>query len=252
MAADSTLPGPAPDPVEGLLRKLRVRDEVSAREETVLREAISGIETFPAARTIIREGAPLSRSTLLIDGLIGRYKDLSDGQRQIMEIHVPGDFADLHGFLLKRLDHNLGALTAVRVGYVPHDTLRLLTEREPHLVRMLWLSTLMDAAIQRERILSVGRRPALGRIAHLLCELYLRLGVVGLADDMSFALPLTQLDLADATGLTSVHVNRMLRQLREQGLLTFRGGRVTIHDWQRLQAAAEFDPAYLHIEHIPR
>jgi CRP-like cAMP-binding protein len=240
------------EPTACLLLKLRVRDQVNEREEAVLRDAVAEIETFRPGKTIVRSGTTLTRSALLIEGLVARYKDLAEGQRQIMEVHVPGDFLDLHGFLLKKLDHDIGALTAATIAFVPHDRLRRITEEEPHLSRLLWLSTLMDSSIQRERILSVGRRPALARIAHLLCELYLRLEPVGLVDGMSYALPLTQLDLADAAGLTSVHVNRMLRELREQGLLTFRAGLVTIHDWERLQDAAEFDPIYLHAEHRPR
>ena len=243
---------PARDPVDDLLKKLRVRDEVSEREAKVLRDAITDIETVKAGRTLVRTGEAISRSTLLIDGLVARFKDLSGGQRQIMEVHVRGDFVDLHGFLLKRLDHNVGALSNVTVGYVPHDTLAKITAEEPHLSRMLWLSTLMDASIQREHILSMGRRGAQARIGHLMCEIYLRLEVIGLASDRTFDLPLTQLDLADATGLTSIHVNRMLRQLREQKLLTFRSGQVVIQDWDRLQALSEFDPTYLHLERRPR
>lgn len=242
----------ARDPVADLVRKLRLRDEVSDREAEVLRSAIAEVQRFPAGKTLVRNGATVTQSTLLIDGLISRYKDLPDGQRQIMEVHVAGDFVDLHGFLLKRLDHNVGALTAVTVGFVPHEALARITAEEPHLSRMLWLSTLMDASIQREHILSMGRRPALARIGHLLCELCMRLEVVGLAKGRSFAFPLTQLDLADATGLTSIHVNRMLRQLREQKLVTFRNGRVDIHDWEGLQAASDFDPNYLHLERRPR
>ncbi|MDQ4087144.1 MAG: Crp/Fnr family transcriptional regulator [Pseudomonadota bacterium] len=252
MAAEQPQPACGGDAVGCLLHKLRVRDHVSEHQAQVLRSAIAEIETFRPGKTIVRSGETLTRSALLVEGLVARYKDLSDGQRQIMEIHVAGDFLDLHGFLLKKLDHDIGAITAATIAFVPHETLRRITEEEPHLTRLLWLSTLMDAAIQRERILSVGRRPALARISHLLCELYVRLDVVGLADAESYALPVTQMDLADATGLTSVHVNRMLRELREQGLLTFRGGRVTIHDWEKLQRVAEFDPIYLHAEHRPR
>lgn len=240
------------DPVGCLLRKLRIRDEVSEREEEVLRSSVGQIERFRAGKTIIRAGETLTRSALLTEGLVARYKDLSEGQRQIMEVHVPGDFTDLHGFPLKKLDHDVGAISAVEIAWVPHEALHRITEREPHLTRVLWLSTLMDSAIQRERILSVGRRPARSRISHLLCELYLRLEAVGMAEDKSYALPFTQADLADTTGLTSVHVNRMLRELREQGLLTFRGGRVTIHDWERMKQVAEFDPIYLHFERRPR
>ena len=231
----------AKDPVADLVKKLRLRDEVSDREAEVLRSAIGQIQKFPAAKTLVRTGETVTQSTLL-----------ADGQRQIMEVHVAGDFVDLHGFLLKRLDHNVGALTAVTVAFVPHEALARITAEEPHLSRMLWLSTLMDASIQREQILSMGRRPALARIGHLLCELCMRLEVIGLAENRSFAFPLTQLDLADATGLTAIHVNRMLRQLRERKLLTFRGGRVEIHDWEGLQAVSDFDPTYLHLERRPR
>jgi len=245
MAADQ-------DPIQRLLLKLRARDSVSAEEERVLRESVSGVEEHQAGRTLVRAGTPLSQSMLVVDGIIARYKDLADGQRQIQEVHVAGDFTDLHGFLLKRLEHNVGTLTRSRIAFFPHDAIRRITEEEPHLARLLWFSTLLDAAIQREKIVSVGRRPALARLAHLLCELKVRLEVAGLAENGTFALPLTQLDLGDASGLTSVHVNRMLKQLRDDRLVTFRGGQVTIHDWARLQQVGEFDPAYLYLEKRPR
>jgi len=238
--------------IAGLLLKLRARDLVSGEEEEVLQASVAELHEFPAGRTIVRSGTTLSASTLLVDGIVCRYKDLADGQRQIMELHVAGDFVDLHGFLLKKLDHNVGAMTAVRVASVPHDALRGITETHPHLGRMLWFSTLLDAAIHREKILSIGRRSALARIAHIFCELLVRLRIVGLASETGYALPLTQADLADATGLTSVHVNRMLKKLRDEKLLTFRGGTVTIDDWEQLQRVAEFDPTYLHLERRPR
>jgi CRP-like cAMP-binding protein len=240
------------DLVHRLLLKLRARDDVSEREEQVLRAAVSGTEEYQAGRTMVRAGAPLSHSMLVVEGLVARFKDLSDGQRQIQEIHVAGDFTDLHGFLLKRLEHNVGALTRVRVALAPHDAIKRITEEEPHLTRLLWFSTLIDSAIQREKILSVGRRPALARLAHLLCELRVRLELVGLAEDGDFALPITQLDLGDATGLTSVHVNRTLKRLRDDRLVTFRGGQVTIHDWPRLQKVAEFDTGFLYLDKRPR
>ncbi|HET9640756.1 MAG TPA: Crp/Fnr family transcriptional regulator [Allosphingosinicella sp.] len=238
--------------IAGLLLKLRARDVVTAEEEEVLRASVAELQDFPAGRTIVRSGTTLSASTLLVEGIIGRYKVLADGQRQIMELHIAGDFVDLHGFLLKRLDHNVGAMTAVRVAMVPHDALRGITETHPHLGRMLWFSTLLDAAFHREKILSIGRRTALARIAHIFCELLVRLRIVGLANEAGYDLPLTQADLADTTGLTSVHVNRMLKKLRDENLLTFRGGHVTIGDWERLQRVAEFDPTYLHLERRPR
>jgi CRP-like cAMP-binding protein len=238
--------------VAPLLLKLRARDVISAEEAEVLRQSIGSIREFPAGKTIVRAGVGLSESTLLFEGLICRYKDLADGQRQIMELHVAGDFVDLHGFLLKQLDHNVGSMTPIRIATFPHDGLRKITEKHPHLARMLWFSTLLDAAIHREKILSIGRRSAHARIAHILAELFVRLRMVGLASENSYSLPLTQADLADVTGLTSVHVNRMLKKLREEQLLTFKGGEVTILDWERLQRVAEFDPTYLHLERRPR
>ena len=236
----------------GLLMKLRARDLVSAEEEQVLRDAVAEVRELPAGRVLVRAGTILSESTLLFDGLVCRYKDLADGQRQIMEIHVPGDFLDLHGFLLKRIDHNVAAMTPVRFALVPHDALRRITEHYPHLTRILWFSTLLDAALHRQKIISIGRRSAAARIAHVLCELYVRLSLIGLASDCRYKLPVKQADLADATGLTPVHVNRMLRKLRNDGIVTFRGGEVVIHDWERLQRLAEFDRTYLHLERRPR
>ena len=242
----------AAEAIAALLLKLRARDLVGREEEEVLRASVAELHEHPAGRTIVRHGTTLSASTLLIEGIVCRYKDLADGQRQIMELHVAGDFVDLHGFLLKQLDHNVGTMTEVRVATVPHDALRGITETHPHLGRMLWFSTLLDAAIHREKILSIGRRSALARIAHIFCELAVRLRLVGLATEQGYELPLTQADLADVTGLTSVHVNRMLKKLRDDNLLTFRGGKVTIADWDRLQRVAEFDPTYLHLERRPR
>jgi CRP-like cAMP-binding protein len=234
------------------LDKLRARDFLTTEEEEAFRASLSEIRELPAGKLIVRAGSVVQHSTLLFEGLCCRYKDLSDGQRQIMETHVAGDFLDLHGMLLKQLDHNVGTLTPVRFAMVPHERLRALSESHPHLTRMLWFSTLLDAAIHRERILSIGRRDALARIAHLLCEMYLRLEVVGLAAEYRYHLPMTQADLADANGLTSVHVNRMLKKLRDDGLVTFRGSEVVIHDWDALQRRAEFDPVYLHLDKRPR
>lgn len=238
------------DGISLLALKLRARDTMSEDEEQVLRDSVIETRDFAPGKVIIRSGTALSESALLNDGIIGRYKDLANGERQIQELHIPGDFVDLHGFLLKRLDHNVAAVSRCSISLVPHGTLKHITEQHPHLARLLWFSTLLDASIQRETILSVGRRSALARIAHLMCELAVRLGVVGLSDRQEFHLPMTQADLADATGLTSVHVNRMLKQLRDEAMLTFRQSHVTIHDWDRLAAAAEFNPDYLRVEQL--
>src|SRR5437868_11921203 len=169
--------------IEKAILKLKARDAVSEEEERVLRDAILRVENVPADKTVVRAGEELRVSILLIDGLMCRYKDLRNGQRQIMELHVPGDFLDLHSFLLKRLDHSVISLVPSRIALAPHERLAAITERHPHLARMLWLSTLIDGAIHREWLLSLGRRSALARIAHFFCEMHARLGVVGLADE---------------------------------------------------------------------
>ena len=238
--------------IEAHLLKLRARDEVPADEERAIRAAVAEVREYPADRTFIRPNEELTTSTLLLDGLICRYKDLRDGQRQITELHVAGDFADLHSFTLKRLDHNIMALTPARVAIFPHDRLREITEQHPHLTRILWFMTNLDAAIHREWVLSLGRRPALARLAHFFCEMHVRLEIVGLTQDLSFDLALTQVDLAECLGLTSIHVNRMLKILREQGLVELRGGKAEIRDLDGLRRVAEFSTDYLALERLPR
>lgn len=238
--------------IEKLLMKLRARDEVDPEEEAALRAAISDSQTVEADRTIIRAGEDVSQCVLLIEGLLCRYKDLRNGERQIMELHVPGDFADLHSFTLKRLDHNVMALTRCRLAFAPHERLEAISREHPHLTRLLWFSTNLDAAIHREWVLSLGRRTAVGRLAHLFCELHVRLGLAGLTEGDEYPLDLTQADLAECMGLTPVHVNRTLKDLREQGLVEFRGGRVRIDDLPGLRRVAEFDPGYLYLDRRPR
>ncbi len=230
------------------LMKLRARDELSREEEQAIRAAVSELREYPADKTIIKARQELDHSTLLLDGLACRYKDLSEGQRQITELHVGGDFMDLHGFTLKYLDHNVLTLTPCTVAIVLYEDMKVLTQKHPHLARLYWFSTNLDAAIHREWEVSLGRRSAISRLAHLFCEIYVRSGVVGLAEALSYDLRLTQTDLAECLGLTPVHVNRSLKELREQGLVEFRAGRVDIKDMRGLEAVAEFDPAYLYLE----
>jgi CRP-like cAMP-binding protein len=234
------------------LRKLRARDEISDAEEAAIRAAVSEPRTVAADTTIIEVGEELSVSTLLLEGLMCRYKDLRDGQRQITELHLPGDFVDLHSFTLKRLDHSIMALTPCRFTTVPHEKLAAISEQFPHLTRVYWFHTNLDAAVHREWELSLGRRSAISKVASLFCELHARLGIVGLAEGDEYVLPLTQTDLAECLGLTQIHVNRTLRELRERKLVEFRGGRVRISDRAALTEVAEFDPAYLYLEHRRR
>jgi len=234
--------------IERHFAKLRARHDVSREEEEAIRSAVSEYREFPADKIIIPAHMVQDHSTLLLDGLMCRYKDLRNGQRQITELHVPGDFADLHSFTLKYLDHDVMTLTPCLAAFVPHDRLRRITEQFPRLARLYWFATNLDAAIHREWELSLGRRPARARLAALFCELQLRLQVVGLADESGYDLPMTQTDLGECMGLTNVHVNRTLRELREERLVEIQAGRVTILDRASLWRAGEFDPRYLYLD----
>ncbi|WP_380781328.1 Crp/Fnr family transcriptional regulator [Sphingomonas sp. R86520] len=224
----------------------RGRHELSEDEKRVLEDSIGSVRQIPARKQIVRAGDLIDTSTLLLEGFVCRYMDDRQGQRQLVAVHVPGDFVDLHAFPMKRLDHDIATLGPVKVACFDHATLKTVTERYPHLTQKLWFSTLLDAAMHREWIFRLGRLGAEGRIAHLFCELNTRLEMVGLAADGRFALPMTQPDLAEATGLTGVHVNRVLRALREKNLLTFKANEVRIIDPKALATVAEFEPQYLY------
>jgi CRP-like cAMP-binding protein len=219
--------------------------QLSEGEVASLEGAVGRTADFVAKQIIVRQQVPLHQCTLLLEGFVERYKDTPEGRRQILAIHIPGDFVDLHSFPLKRLEHSVAALTPVKVAFFPHAAIRALIAQSVTLTELLWRSTLIDAAINREWIVSVGARSAAVRLAHLFCEMFTRLQRVGLTNGTTFPFPVTQIDLADATGLTAVHANRMLRQLRELGLVEFRQGVAEIPDWHALRRFATFDPSYL-------
>lgn len=196
---------------------------------------------------LVRQGESPRETCLIVEGLVCRYKLLGRGQRQIFSFHIPGDIPDLHSLHLKVMDHSLSALTPTRVAMIPHEALHELTRDYPGITAIFWRETLIDAAVFREWLASVGRRSAHQRIARVLCEVYVRLRSVGLAREEGFELPVTQVELADSLGLSSVHVNRVLQDLRRDGLIGSRGRFVAIKDWARLQAAGDFDPGYLHL-----
>ncbi len=169
-----------------------------------------------------------------------------EGDRQLVSLHLPGDFIDLHAFPLQHLDHDVVTLTDIAIATIPHSALTAITAELPHLTRMLWFSTLLDAAMHREWIFRLGRLDGPGRVAHLLCETALRLAAIGIGDGREFPLPITQGDIAAACGLTNVHVSRVLKTLRDAGLLAMHGNHVTLLDPATLRRLAEFDPQYLY------
>lgn len=234
------------------LRKLEARDALTDEERLTLLGCASDEAIFPAGADLVREGTRPDASMLVIDGFTTRYRDAPDGSRQIMAIHIPGDFVDLHSFLLREMDHSVGALSACRMMRFPHVRLRALTESHPHLTRLLWLMTLIDASIHREW-LAAAAQPAPQQIAHLICELYTRLETSGIiSEEHSFNLPMTQTELGEALGLSAVHVNRSLQQLRSEGLFTWQNQTIRILDWRALQHRAAFDDRYLHLIREPR
>ncbi|CAM2750649.1 Fumarate and nitrate reduction regulatory protein [Methylobacterium mesophilicum] len=202
---------------------------------------------FEAYQDIVREGDQPGRCFALLEGIACTYKSTQGGKRQVMAYHVAGDIPDMQSLHLKVLDISIATVGPSKVGFVQHEAVRAMLRAFPRLGDALWRATLIDAALVREWMLNTGRREAFARMAHLFCELITRLGVVGLAPDLTCDLPMTQPELADALGITPVHVNRTIRDLKAAGLITLRSRRLTVHDWDGLRAAAEFDPTYLHI-----
>jgi CRP-like cAMP-binding protein len=235
-----------------LLLRLRRLDRLSPEEETALIACVTRERAVGRGEEFVPQGSSPSESILMLDGFSARSKVLQDGQRQITALHMAGDFVDLHSFLLKAMDHSVVALTDCRVAPVPHDKLRALTDRYSHLARVLWLTTLIDAAIHREWLVAMGRRSAPQHLAHLMCELYLRLEVISRTEkNGSFDLPLSQAEIADTLGMSLVHTNRVLGELRRDGLLEWRARLVTIPDFRKLAEFAEFDPIYLNLDGKP-
>jgi len=204
------------------------------------------VRRFEASEDIVSEGDAPSQCRLLISGLAFRHKTLRDGRRQIMSFYVPGEVCDLEGLLLA-MDHSVSALGRAEVGFIPHAAMEKLLDGHPQVARALWRTDLVENAIAREWMVGMGRRTAYARIAHLFCEMYARLDAVGMVEAGRCRFPITQTHLSDSLGLSVVHTNRVLQALRGDGLLSFRGGELIVHDWPGLQAAGEFDPAYLHL-----
>jgi len=198
----------------------------------------------------VREGAVTDHSILITSGLAYRHKISADGSRQIVSIHIPGDFVDLEGALLKVADHNVQALTRCDLALVPRGALRDLFREHPNLAIAMWVDTLIDASIFREWIMNIGRRDARERLAHIFCEFALRLEMAGMGSTTGYELPMTQEQLADASGLTAVHVNRTLKSMDADGLIRREKRFVLIPDWEKLRAVAGFSELYLHLDQV--
>ncbi|WP_454848626.1 Crp/Fnr family transcriptional regulator [Rhizobium binxianense] len=238
--------------IEPLILSLRSHDTISSEEIARLRATIVKDRHFHFGEDLVSQDSRPPYSSLLLDGFAARYKVMADGTRQITALHIAGDFVDLHAFPLRKVDHGVVAMSPCRVAFADHNDLRAITEQMPHLTRLLWLDTLIDGAIHREWIVAMGRRSKRSHLAHLVCELYVRLNVVGRISEDSFHFPLTQAIVADVLGVSVVHLNKTLQSLRKESAFTWENRTIKVLDWKKLQAIAEFDPTYLNLFVEPR
>jgi len=238
---------PAVAPLAPWVRKMDSWAFLNNEEREALLALPYTLKTIEAHHYIVREGDKPTQSCVMISGLSYRHKVTANGARQILSIHMSGDIVDLQNSLLGIADHNVQILTASQVAFIPREAIVELAFERPAIGKALWYDTLVDGSIFREWIANVGRRDARTRLAHLLCEYALRLEAAGLGSHREWELPMTQEQLADCTGLTPVHVNRMLKSLANEGLIRRTRRSVTINDWKSLAAAADFDSSYLHL-----
>ncbi|HEV2080281.1 MAG TPA: Crp/Fnr family transcriptional regulator [Allosphingosinicella sp.] len=234
-------------PLTPMLRKLGYWAEFSEEDRDALLALPHTLKSIEPQGFVVREGDKPTHSCLVLSGYLYRHKIVAHGARQIIALQMSGDLVDLQNSLLRVADHSVQALTRCEVAYIPSDAIREIAFTHPRIGMAMWYDTLVDGSMFREWIANVGRRDAKTRIAHLLCEFTLRLEAAGLAEKNSYELPMTQEQLADATGLTPVHVNRTLRALDEEGLIVRDRRSVTVDDWKRLAEAGDFQSTYLHL-----
>jgi CRP-like cAMP-binding protein len=233
--------------LESMVRKLQLWQELSADEQEAVMLLPHRIARLQPGDYIVEQGIEAEQSCVLLSGFAYRQKLTSDGARSISAIHMKGDIVDLQNSLLGCADHSVQVLTQADVALIPREAIVELAFRLPRVGLAMWYDTLVDASIFREWILNIGRRDAQARIAHLICEFGVRLESLGLGDRSSYEFPMTQEQLADATGLTAVHVNRSLKELQARGLITRTMRYVVVGDWPSLREAGDFDDAYLHL-----
>jgi CRP-like cAMP-binding protein len=231
---------------ERMIRRLERRSPLGEDDRRALRSMQHSLRRIPAGAHIIRDGDRPEYCSLLLSGFAYRYKITGEGARQIISIHMPGEFVDLQNGFLSLADHSVQTLTEAEIALIPSPVVEELALSRPAIGRALWIDTLIDASIFREWVVNVGRRDSRARVAHILCEFSLRLESAGLAKGHVYELPMTQEQLADAVGLTSVHVNRVLKQLGEQGLISRDKRHIVIEDWARLRDVGDFNERYLH------
>ena len=231
-----------------MARKLAYWTELDAADEEALLSLPHRVKTIERHGYIVREREKTSHSCLMLSGFAMRHKIVAGGARQIVAVHMKGDMVDLQNSFLGVADHSVQVLTESEAAFIPREAIKQLAFDRPRVGMAMWFDTLVDASVFREWIANVGRRDARARIAHLLCEFSLRLKVAGLGEATGYELPMTQEQIADCVGLTPVHVNRTLKGLETERLITRKTSRtVTIGDWSKLSDAGDFDSTYLHL-----
>jgi CRP-like cAMP-binding protein len=235
------------DALAPLLVRLRAVSDLTEDEADAIRSLPFTVREVGAGWEIVREGDRPTQTCLILAGVSCRFKILGDGARQIVSVHIPGDLPDLQSLRLEIMDHNLATLTPSRIALVPHRAVELLMQVNPRLGAIISREGLIDGSIFREWICNIGRRSAHIRIAHFICEMFVRYRLIGANEEMRIPFAFTQAELADAQGMSTVHVNRVLRELKKEGLVSIAGKILTIHDWPRLQRTGDFDAGYLHL-----
>ena len=237
----------ANNPLQGLLDVLEMRAPLSDEDRQAILALPYTLKSLAPGTYAVREGEPPANCGVLVSGYAYRQKLTGDGGRQILSIHIPGEALDFQNIFLDVADHSVQMLTRGHLALIPRAEIQRITRSSPAIAHAILINILVDASIFREWILNVGRRDAKSRLAHVLCELSVRLDAHGLADDMGYHLPMTQAELADALGLTSVHLNRVIRSLEVDGLINRTKRAISFPDWERMIDIADFNDRYLHL-----
>ena len=231
-----------------LIRKLGQAANLTSAAEKALLKLQPLVKDFRPDEPIVREGDRPTHVAVVITGFVYRYKMVDAAKRQIIAFHIPGDMPDLQGLHLDVMDHGVATCVHSQIAFIPHATIFPLMEKHPSLAHSLWREAQIDSAIFREWVVNVGRREGPSRTAHLFCEMLTKAKAVGLSEGDQCDLPVSQTELADATGMSAVHLNRVVQQLRQDNLIRLHRKRLSVLDWERLKELGDFDPTYLHLK----
>jgi CRP-like cAMP-binding protein len=234
--------------LQPFVNALAYHSKLSAEDRDAILALPYTLKTLERQHFVVRERELATHSCVLLSGYSVRSKIVASGARQIVGINIKGDIVDLQNALLNVSDHSVQMLTGGRIAMIPRSEIINIAAKRPAVASAMWKDTLIDASIAREWVTNVGRRDARTRIAHLFCEFSLRLKIAGIGEQTGYELPMTQEQIGDATGLTSVHVNRTIKGLERDGLIDRSHPRsIQIGDWRKLAEVGDFDSNYLHL-----